>query len=148
MEMSIRSRRYLVCVAAFALALAGVGAASGSPASVRVAGSRPSWARASNLVRRVDPASRVDFLVFLGWRDPAGVTAVASAVSDPDKVGCRIYFQRVPEPKTVKNRLHLDVEVTHRRGRYWKFRAEARVDAIYEHARASMRHSPPVSRSR
>jgi hypothetical protein len=35
----------------------------------------------------------------------------ASAVSDPDKVGCRIYFQRVPEPKTVKNRLHLDLNV-------------------------------------
>ena len=33
----------------------------------------------------------------------------ASAVVDPDGVGPRIYFQRVPEPKTVKNRVHLDV---------------------------------------
>ncbi|MGO8956248.1 MAG: VOC family protein [Streptosporangiaceae bacterium] len=28
---------------------------------------------------------------------------------DPDGDGPRIYFQRVPEPKAVKNRLHLDV---------------------------------------
>ena len=33
----------------------------------------------------------------------------ASAIVDPDGVGPRIYFQRVPEPKTVKNRVHLDV---------------------------------------
>ena len=82
--MSIRSKKSLVCVAAFAVALAGMTVASGSPRSVRIAGARPSWARPSNLVRRVDPDSRVDFLVFLGWRDAAGVTAVASAVSDPD----------------------------------------------------------------
>ncbi|QDP94622.1 VOC family protein [Microlunatus elymi] len=33
----------------------------------------------------------------------------ASAVHDPDGVGPRLYFQRVPEPKQAKNRLHLDV---------------------------------------
>ncbi len=31
----------------------------------------------------------------------------ASAVVDPDGVGPRLYFQRVPEPKVVKNRVHL-----------------------------------------
>jgi Glyoxalase-like domain len=35
----------------------------------------------------------------------------ASAVVDPAGVGPRLYFQRVPEPKTVKNRLHLDLNV-------------------------------------
>ena len=35
----------------------------------------------------------------------------ASAVIDPDGGGPRIYFQRVPEGKAVKNRLHLDVRV-------------------------------------
>jgi hypothetical protein len=29
---------------------------------------------------------------------------------DPDGAGPRIYFQRVPEPKTVKNRVHLDLD--------------------------------------
>ncbi len=33
----------------------------------------------------------------------------ASAVVDPEGIGPRIFFQRVPEPKTVKNRLHLDL---------------------------------------
>ncbi|CAM2890938.1 VOC family protein [Saccharomonospora xinjiangensis] len=33
----------------------------------------------------------------------------ASAVIDPDGAGPRIFFQRVPEGKQVKNRLHLDV---------------------------------------
>lgn len=35
----------------------------------------------------------------------------ASAVVDPDGRGPRIYFQQVPEPKVVKNRVHLDVNV-------------------------------------
>ena len=33
----------------------------------------------------------------------------ARALVDPDGVGPRLFFQRVPEPKTVKNRVHLDV---------------------------------------
>ena len=32
-----------------------------------------------------------------------------SAVSDPDGTGPRLFFQKVPEPKAAKNRLHLDV---------------------------------------
>jgi hypothetical protein len=31
------------------------------------------------------------------------------ACIDPDGTGPRLFFQRVPEPKTVKNRLHLDI---------------------------------------
>jgi hypothetical protein len=33
------------------------------------------------------------------------------ACQDPEGVGPRLFFQRVPEAKTVKNRLHLDVRV-------------------------------------
>jgi hypothetical protein len=36
------------------------------------------------------------------------------ALVDPDGVGPRLFFQTVPEPKTVKNRWHLDVEVSRR----------------------------------
>jgi catechol 2,3-dioxygenase-like lactoylglutathione lyase family enzyme len=32
-----------------------------------------------------------------------------SAVIDPEGAGPRLFFQRVPEGKTVKNRVHLDV---------------------------------------
>ncbi|MDH3260935.1 MAG: VOC family protein [Acidimicrobiia bacterium] len=35
----------------------------------------------------------------------------ASAVVDPDGGGPRIFFQRVPEKKSVKNRVHLDLNV-------------------------------------
>jgi len=35
----------------------------------------------------------------------------ASAIVDPEGAGPRIYFQKVPETKTVKNRVHLDVNV-------------------------------------
>ena len=35
----------------------------------------------------------------------------ASAIVDPDGEGTRIFFQQVPEPKSAKNRVHLDVNV-------------------------------------
>ena len=37
-----------------------------------------------------------------------------AAVIDPADEGPRLYFQRVPERKTVKNRVHLDVRVADR----------------------------------
>ena len=40
----------------------------------------------------------------------------ASAVVDPDGTGPRIFFQRVPEPKATKNRVHLDVNAGGGRG--------------------------------
>ena len=33
----------------------------------------------------------------------------ASAIVDPSGSGPRVFFQRVPEPKTSKNRVHLDL---------------------------------------
>lgn len=33
------------------------------------------------------------------------------SIVDPRGVGPRVWFQRVPEPKTVKNRVHLDLKV-------------------------------------
>jgi hypothetical protein len=35
----------------------------------------------------------------------------ANAIIDPDGKGPRVFFQRVPEAKTVKNRVHLDLNV-------------------------------------
>src|SRR3954467_6027586 len=35
----------------------------------------------------------------------------SAACADPDGVGSRLFFQRVPEGKVVKNRVHLDVRV-------------------------------------
>jgi hypothetical protein len=36
----------------------------------------------------------------------------ASAIVDPDGAGPRVYFQRVPEAKSAKNRVHLDVNIS------------------------------------
>lgn len=36
----------------------------------------------------------------------------ANAIVDPAGRAPRVYFQRVPEPKTVKNRVHLDLNVS------------------------------------
>jgi len=36
----------------------------------------------------------------------------ASAIVDPDGVGPRIFFQRVPEVKTAKNRMHMDLNAS------------------------------------
>lgn len=42
---------------------------------------------------------------------PAEKHGAAYACVDPTGVGPRLYFQRVPEGKVVKNRVHLDVRV-------------------------------------
>lgn len=54
--------------------------------------------------------------VFDAWRDflreagvPEHLWDASSAAQDPDGVGPRLYFQKVPEGKTAKNRVHLDV---------------------------------------
>jgi Glyoxalase-like domain len=43
------------------------------------------------------------------WGVPEDHRNDFGAVSDPDKVGPRLFFQKVPEPKVAKNRVHLDV---------------------------------------
>lgn len=53
---------------------------------------------------------------FATWPDfdrslPPERQGAAFACGDPSGVGPRLYFQRVPEGKVVKNRVHLDVRV-------------------------------------
>jgi len=68
------------------------------------------WAEA--LHYRLDPPPEG----FASWDDALDAWGVPpehrndrSAVSDPDGAGPRLFFQKVPEPKTVKNRVHLDL---------------------------------------
>lgn len=49
------------------------------------------------------------------WGVPESEWNSASAIVDPDGVSPRIFIQRVPEPKTAKNRVHLDVITSARR---------------------------------
>ncbi|GAA3455845.1 VOC family protein [Dactylosporangium matsuzakiense] len=53
---------------------------------------------------------------FAGWADyertlPPERQGAAFAAVDPAGAGPRLFFQRVPEGKVVKNRVHLDVRV-------------------------------------
>jgi glyoxalase superfamily protein len=53
---------------------------------------------------------------FASWADydaslPPERQGAAFACGDPSGVGPRLFFQRVPEGKVVKNRVHLDVRV-------------------------------------
>lgn len=43
------------------------------------------------------------------WGVPISEHNSRSAVIDPGGVTPRLFFQRVPEPKTAKNRVHLDL---------------------------------------
>jgi catechol 2,3-dioxygenase-like lactoylglutathione lyase family enzyme len=55
-----------------------------------------------------------------GWLEAAGVPEEEwdpgrrpyNKIVDPEGGGLRIWFQRVPEPKTAKNRLHLDLRAS------------------------------------
>ncbi|HEY0738951.1 MAG TPA: VOC family protein [Herpetosiphonaceae bacterium] len=73
----------------------------------------PFWASALGY-KIQDPPQGFDswpeFLTSIGV--PESEWNSASAIVDPDGKGARIYFQRVPEPKTVKNRLHLDLNAS------------------------------------
>ncbi|SCK34185.1 Glyoxalase-like domain-containing protein [Streptomyces sp. WMMB 714] len=58
----------------------------------------------------------------------------ASAVVDPDGSGPRLFFQRVPEGKQVKNRVHLDVRAAP------GLEGEARMAALEEAAERLLAH--------
>ena len=68
------------------------------------------WCEALGYVLPPPPAG------FASWEDfdrtlPEEHQGTAFACVDPTGVGPRLFFQRVPEGKVVKNRLHLDVRV-------------------------------------
>ena len=58
------------------------------------------------------------------WGVPADQRNSRSAVVDPSGTGPRLFFQQVPEGKTVKNRVHLDVRAAP------GLQGDARMDAL------------------
>jgi Glyoxalase-like domain len=71
------------------------------------------WAAALGYALQPPPAGYDSWEAFLRARGvPADRWNDASAITDPDGKGPRIYFQRVPEGKTAKNRMHLDLKVS------------------------------------
>lgn len=93
------------------------------------------WSTALGYVEEPPPAG------YLSWEDFLRANGIAtppagsiSAIVDPDDIGPRVLFLRVPEPKTVKNRVHLDI----RTGRTDDDKL-AKVDQLVEAGGATVR---------
>jgi len=71
------------------------------------------WALALGYRREDPPAPHSTWEEALtAWGLPEERWNDANAIVDPTGAGPRIFIQKVPEPKTAKNRLHLDVVVS------------------------------------
>jgi hypothetical protein len=71
------------------------------------------WAQVLGYELQPAPEGYPDWPAFLRERGvPQEQWNSASAIVDPDKKGARLYFQKVPEAKAGKNRVHLDVNVS------------------------------------
>jgi glyoxalase superfamily protein len=68
------------------------------------------WAEALHYVRQPPPPGFDSWDAALdSWGVPPDQRAARAALVDPDGAGPRLFFQKVPEPKTAKNRVHLDL---------------------------------------
>jgi hypothetical protein len=71
------------------------------------------WAEALHYKLQDPPEGFATWEAFLTEQGvPETEWNTASAITDPDGKGPRIYFQKVPEGKTAKNRLHMDLNVS------------------------------------
>ncbi|WP_409465911.1 VOC family protein [Amycolatopsis sp. GA6-003] len=68
------------------------------------------WCEALGYVEPPPPEGFADWAEFDRTQPPEEQGSWAACV-DPTGVGPRLYFQRVPEGRVVKNRVHLDVRV-------------------------------------
>ncbi|WP_069386003.1 VOC family protein [Cellulosimicrobium cellulans] len=70
------------------------------------------WAEVLGYVQQPPPDGFEDWeAAMTAWGVPPERFGDHYALVDPDGDGPRIWFQRVPEPKSAKNRVHLDVNV-------------------------------------
>jgi hypothetical protein len=68
----------------------------------------------------------------------------ASAVADPEGSGPRLFFQRVPERKQTKNRVHLDVRAAPGlEGDARMAALEAEAERLVSHGATRLRRSEP-----
>ena len=84
---------------------------------------------------------------FASWEDfgrsiglPESESGAQASRIDPAGAGPRLYFQRVPESKIAKNRVHLDVRVAGR-----GVRGEARKRLVSEHVERLVRAGASVA---
>lgn len=89
------------------------------------------WQLALDYVREPPPDGYATWDEQLhAWNLPPEHWNDANASVDPTGTGPRLFFQKVPEGKTVKNRIHLDVHVGNRGP------SEAKdIEAMHAHAK-------------
>jgi subtilase family serine protease len=75
----------------FSVALSIITLAAPSPRST-LKGSKPSWAKAANLVSPAATSNSIGFRVYLGWRNAAGAETLARSVSNPRSSSYRQYL--------------------------------------------------------
>lgn len=86
------------------------------------------WAAALGYIVQPPPEGHADWPAFFKAFGVDVAIGDASAIVDPTGVGPRVFFQKVPEPKTAKNRVHLDLNVSESR-RVGLEEGHRRVDA-------------------
>ena len=68
------------------------------------------WAQALHYIEQPPPSGFDSWEAALdSWGVPPDQRNDRAALVDPDGAGPRLFFQKVPEPKTAKNRVHLDL---------------------------------------
>lgn len=94
------------------------------------------WTAALGYVIEPPPAGYADWAAYDAAHGISPEEAAAGCkILDPDGSGPTIFFQRVPEAKVVKNRVHLDVKVSR----------VARADITDPHARIEAAVAPLVA---
>lgn len=93
------------------------------------------WSTALGYVAEPPPAG------YLSWEDflrssgiPVPPAGSIGAIVDPDDIGPRVLFMRVPEHKIAKNRVHLDI-----RAGQDEFDKTAKIDALIEAGATTVR---------
>ncbi|MBF9066815.1 VOC family protein [Streptacidiphilus fuscans] len=100
------------------------------------------WSEALGYVPEPPPGDHATWRAYwtaIGVPDeelPDGAGDTPESIVDPAGQGPRVWFQQVPESKTTKNRIHLDLKVGGGRGVPIAVRRE-RVDATVERVVAS-----------
>lgn len=88
------------------------------------------WALALGYVEKPPPAGFASWEEWFARHDiPEEEWGDGAYLSDPDGVGPALSFQKVPESKAVKNRVHLDVQAGGGRETPWEVRWPRVVEA-------------------